>query len=111
MDELMNNLISELRRGTLIIHVLSQLKTPRYGYSLIELLESKGVSIEANTLYPLLRRLEKQSILESNWNTDTAKPRKYYKISAYGNEIYSQLCKAYFEITENTNKLITEGNQ
>jgi DNA-binding PadR family transcriptional regulator len=111
MDDVMNNLISELRRGTLIIHVLSQLKSPQYGYSLIEMFEVKGISIEANTLYPLLRRLEKQNLLESCWNTEGAKPRKYYKISVYGAEIYDQLCKAYFEIVENTNKLIMEDNQ
>jgi len=74
-------------------------------------LEAKGVSIEANTLYPLLRRLEKQALLESCWNTEGAKPRKYYKISSYGEEIHGQLCKAYFEIVENTNQLIMEDNQ
>ncbi len=60
MDELLSNLVSELKRGTLIINVLSQLKTPKYGYCLVELFEKKGIAIEANTLYPLLRRLEKQ---------------------------------------------------
>lgn len=110
MDELMNNLISELKRGTLIINVLSQLKTPKYGYSLVDFFEKKGASIEANTLYPLLRRLEKQNILQSSWNTDSAKPRKYYKISAYGEEIYKKLCKEYFEIINSTNNLIMEDN-
>lgn len=110
MDELMSNLVSELKRGTLIINVLSQLKTPKYGYWLVELFEKKGVAIEANTLYPLLRRLEKQSILQSSWNTDSAKPRKYYKISAYGEEIYKKLCDEYFNIINSTNNLILEEN-
>lgn len=108
MDELMSNLISELKRGTLIINVLSQLKTPKYGYSLVEFFETKGIAIEANTLYPLLRRLEKQSILKSSWNTESAKPRKYYKISDYGEVIYKKLCKEYFDIVNSTNKLIME---
>lgn len=106
MDDIMDNLIQELRRGTLILNVLSQLETPKYGYSLIELLESKGVPIEANTLYPLLRRLEKQALLQSDWNTEGAKPRKYYQISAYGRQIYRQLCTAFLEMTETTSELI-----
>lgn len=106
MEDIMDNLIQELRRGTLVINVLSQLETPKYGYSLIELLEHKGVPIEANTLYPLLRRLEKQSLLQSDWNTEGAKPRKYYQMSAYGRQIYQQLCTAFLEMTETTSGLI-----
>lgn len=106
MEDIMDNLIQELRRGTLIINVLSQMETPKYGYSLIELLEGKGVLVEANTLYPLLRRLEKQSLLQSHWNTEGAKPRKYYQMSSYGRQIYQQLCTAFLEMTETTKVLI-----
>ena len=65
-NELFDSLVLELRRGTIILSVLSQLKQQQYGYSLIVLLQEKGIEIDAGTLYPLLRRLEKQELLESN---------------------------------------------
>ena len=77
-DEIVSGLILEFRRGTLIMVVLAQLNKPMYGYSLVKELEGKGIPIEGNTLYPLLRRLESQGLLKSEWETDAAKPRKYY---------------------------------
>ena len=101
-------LVLELRRGTIILSVLSQLNEPQYGYSLIVLLQEKGIEIDAGTLYPLLRRLEKQELLESNWDVESAKPRKYYKRSAYGNTIYDKLCQHWIEMVRKINKLINE---
>lgn len=74
-DEVMHGLLQELRRGTLVISVLSQLQAPQYGYSLVAMLADRGVEIDAGTLYPLLRRLEKQGLLTSHWDTDEARPR------------------------------------
>ena len=71
--------------------VLSQLRTPQYGYSLVQRLEDSGVSIEQSTLYPLLRRLEKQELVTSSWDTTESRPRKYYVLSDFGIEIYKQL--------------------
>ncbi len=69
MDALLNSLITELRRGTLTLAVLSQLRTPQYGYSLVQLLEKSGIVIDQSTsLYPLLRRLEKQELVTSSWD-------------------------------------------
>ena len=89
--ELLSTLLLELRRGTLTISVLSQMKEPKYGYALVQSLEQKGVAIDPNTLYPLLRRLESQGLLESKWETGGAKPRKYYQRTEYGKQIYKQL--------------------
>lgn len=89
MSSLIDSFTIELRRGTLTLAVLSQLQTPQYGYSLVQRLEQAGVSIEQNTLYPLLRRLEKQELVTSSWDTTESRPRKYYVISNYGNEILS----------------------
>ena len=89
--ELLTNLELELRRGTLVLSVLSQLAQPRYGYSLVQGLESKRVSIDPNTLYPLLRRLEKQGLLYSEWETGGPKPRKYYRRTLLGDGIYAEL--------------------
>ena len=108
-DDLFDSLLLELRRGTIILSVLSQLKHPQYGYSLVVLLEEKGIPVEAGTLYPLLRRLEKQNLLESNWDVDAAKPRKYYQLSEYGKEIYSKLCDHWFEMVKKMDNLMKEG--
>jgi PadR family transcriptional regulator, regulatory protein PadR len=105
-DALFDSLVLELRRGTIILSVLSQLKVPQYGYSLIVLLEEKGIAIDAGTLYPLLRRLEKQELLESSWDVESAKPRKYYKLSDLGNTIYDKLCRHWSEMVEKMDRLI-----
>jgi len=105
-EEIYDGLIQELRRGNIILSVLSQLKTPQYGYSLVVSLEEKGIPVEPGTLYPLLRRLEKQNILESNWDTNTSKPRKYYRLSENGKNIYDKLCNEWFKINNNMEKIL-----
>lgn len=79
--------IQELRRGTVVLACLVVLRTPDYGYALLERLGSLGFPVDANTLYPLLRRLEKQGLLTSDWNTDEARPRKFYRTTADGDEL------------------------
>ncbi|MGI6878171.1 PadR family transcriptional regulator [Microbacterium sp. gxy059] len=74
----------ELRRGTVVLACLQLLRTPGYGYGLLQQLEQRGFATDANTLYPLLRRLEKQGHLTSEWNTDEARPRKFYRTSDAG---------------------------
>ena len=76
--------LQELRRGTAVLACLRLLKLPGYGYGLLEELSERGFETDANTLYPLLRRLEKQGHLTSEWNTDEARPRKFYRTSAAG---------------------------
>jgi len=106
--ELLSTLLLELRRGTLTISVLSQMKEPKYGYALVQSLEQKGVAIDPNTLYPLLRRLESQGLLESKWETGGTKPRKYYQRTEYGMQIYKQL-KTYWEnLSAGIEKLLRE---
>jgi PadR family transcriptional regulator PadR len=76
--------LQELRRGTIVLACLRLLENPGYGYGLLEELEERGFPTDANTLYPLLRRLEKQGFLTSEWNTDEARPRKFYRTSDAG---------------------------
>ncbi|MGE7765806.1 PadR family transcriptional regulator [Peribacillus sp. NPDC096540] len=95
MSTLLNSLTTELRRGTLTLAVLSQLKNPQYGYSLVQRLEKSGITIDQSTLYPLLRRLEKQELVTSSWDTTESRPRKYYILSDYGNKIFIQLKKEW----------------
>ncbi len=106
--DLLENLRQELRRGTLILSVLSQMKEPKYGYALVQSLEGKGVQIEANTLYPLLRRLEKQGLLQSEWDTQEAKPRKYYRRTVLGNFMYEEMKKQWFKVSETMDGLLRE---
>lgn len=106
MEKLLSSLITELRRGTLTLAVLSQLRTPQYGYSLVQLLEKSSVSIEQSTLYPLLRRLEKQELVKSSWDTTESRPRKYYVLSEYGIEILEQLKAEWEKSTKELQNLL-----
>lgn len=106
MSKLISSMITELRRGTLTLAVLSQLRTPRYGYSLVQLLEESGVSIDQSTLYPLLRRLEKQELVESSWDTTESRPRKYYVLSKYGIEVLEQLKEEWEKTTRELQTLL-----
>ena len=87
---------------------LSQMAEAKYGYALVQSLEEKGVEIDPNTLYPLLRRLEKQGLLASRWDTGGSKPRKYYQRTAYGNEIYEELKKQWRQISAGIEALMEE---
>src|SRR5689334_16449720 len=83
-SEILDTHLQELRRGTIVLACLRLLDEPGYGYGLLEQLGGRGFPTDANTLYPLLRRLEKQGFLTSEWNTDEARPRKFYRTSAAG---------------------------
>lgn len=108
-EDIVKNLVLELRRGMITISVLSQLTSPKYGYALVESLEEKGVPIEPGTLYPLLRRLEKQELLKSEWETTGSKPRKYYVLSDMGKQVYAQMCREWSEMNDNLNKLLNDS--
>ena len=83
--------LQELRRGTVVIACLIVLRTADYGYALLETLNGLGFQVDANTLYPLLRRLEKQGLLTSDWNTEEARPRKFYSTTADGRDLAALL--------------------
>ncbi len=106
MNEIMMSLTQELRRGTVVLSVLSQLNQPEYGYTLVKNMEDKGVKVDTNTLYPLLRRLEKQEILMSEWDTDGTKPRKYYKRTEFGDAVYLKLLEQWREMTASMERLL-----
>ncbi len=109
--DLFQNYSIELRRGTQILSVLSQLKEKEYGYSLLQKLVEKNVNIEAGTLYPLLRRLESQGILTSEWDTSESRPRKYYFVSDLGEELYKGLKEEWASIVDEMNGLLEVDNK
>lgn len=105
-NKILTNIQQEMKRGTLVLAVLTQMDKPQYGYSLIQALNDQGLSIEQNTLYPLLRRLEKQGLLESLWQVEDNRPRRYYQISAIGKEIREQLTHDWHTINATMSKLV-----
>ncbi len=109
-DEIVSGLILELRRGTLILLVLSRLEHPAYGYSLVSELEKGGVPVEANTLYPLMRRLESQGLLKSEWETGGSKPRKYYVLTDEGKEVSERMKKHWKAFSASVTNIL-EGNE
>ena len=92
--------VQELRRGTVVLACLCLLVRPGYGYGLLEELQARGFDTDANTLYPLLRRLEKQGYLTSEWNTDRARPRKFYRTSTEGTRLAATLTQEFDAIAE-----------
>lgn len=90
-NEMRDNVILELRRGVIVLAVLSQLRGEQYGYSLLKLLSDQGLQVDQGTLYPLLRRLESQGLLESHWRLEEGRPRRYYQISSKGENLLPEL--------------------
>lgn len=105
-DELLKGLIVDLRRGTLVLAVLSSINQPKYGYLLLQDMEKQSIRIEANTLYPLLRRLESQGLLKSQWDTAESRPRKYYTLSDRGRKLYAQLRDEWRRMTREMENLL-----
>ena len=104
-DEVLATHRQELRRGTIVLACLLRLTTPDYGYALLEALERGGFAVDANTLYPLLRRLEKQGLLTSEWNTDEARPRKFYSTSADGTALAAVLLQDWSDLDSSLRSL------
>lgn len=90
----------ELRRGVLVLAVLSSLETPHYGYSLRGQLQEAGIDIDEGTLYPLVRRLADQGLLESEWRQGEGRERRYYRLSAHGRELLVQLTQEWQQLNQ-----------
>ena len=110
-DATLSTHLQELRRGTVVVASLTVLQTPGYGYSLLETLSAAGFEVEANTLYPLLRRLESQGLLTSEWNTDETRPRKFYRTTTQGDAIASALREEWTRLDKAVTDLDSRGDQ
>jgi len=97
-ENIFENLRLELRRGCLTLAVLVQLRHEHYGYTLRKALAARGMEIDENTLYPLLRRLEAQGLLTSEWREEAKRNKRFYRLSADGEEIFGQLLKEWNDI-------------
>jgi len=90
-SELFENLRLELRRGCLAVAVLLQLRSELYGYAIRKALSEQGLAIDENTLYPLLRRLESQGLLVSQWREEDKRNKRFYRLSPVGEEVLASL--------------------
>lgn len=108
-DAVLTTHIQELRRGTVVLSVLALLQEPGYGYALLESLENAGIEVDANTLYPLLRRLEKQGLLTSDWDTEGGRPRKYYRTSDLGTDILGTLAGEWERLDTSVTAILRKG--
>ena len=105
---LFENLRLELRRGCLTLAVLSQLRTERYGYTLRKALEEAGLDIDEGTLYPLLRRLETQGLLSSEWREENKRRKRFYRLSTDGERILAQLLDELQRINASLDRITAE---
>jgi PadR family transcriptional regulator PadR len=107
--EVFENLRLELRRGCLTLAVLIQLRSERYGYTLRKALADDGLEIDEGTLYPLLRRLESQGLLVSQWREEDKRNKRFYRLSPMGSEILEQLMSEWQSINASLGKILQEA--
>ena len=105
-NEVLENLRLELRRGCLILAVLAELRSERYGYTLRKALAQQGMEIDEGTLYPLLRRLENQGLLASEWREEDKRNKRFYRLSAEGKLILKQLSAEWKSINASLNEIL-----
>jgi PadR family transcriptional regulator PadR len=109
--ELFDNLRLELRRGCLAVAVLAQLRTELYGYALRKSLSDRGLAIDENTLYPLLRRLESQGLLVSQWREEEKRNKRFYRLSSTGEDVLSQLLDEWRRMNSALDRIAAPANQ
>jgi PadR family transcriptional regulator PadR len=102
------NLKLELRRGCLVLAVLAQLRAEHYGYTLRKALADDGLEIEESTLYPLLRRLETQGLLVSEWREEDKRNKRFYRLSKDGKVILKQLLEEWRGMGESLDRILKE---
>jgi PadR family transcriptional regulator PadR len=104
--DLFESLRLELRRGSLTLGVLARLREERYGYTLRQALAADGLEMEESTLYPLLRRLETQGLLVSEWREEEKRKKRFYKLSAAGETMLARLLDEWRRIGRSLDKII-----
>lgn len=108
-DERASKLRLELRRGILVLSALASCKTPQYGYSMRKHLAEAGLEIDEGTLYPLIRRLANQGLLDSEWQQADGRERRYYRLSASGQEVLSQLTTDWAELNASLTQILAQS--
>ena len=96
----------ELRRGCLVLAVLAQLRTEHYGYTLKKDLNDRGMDIDEGTLYPLLRRLEAQGLLVSEWREEDRRNKRFYRLSASGSAVLEELLAEWQQLNASVETIV-----
>jgi len=105
-DDIYEKLRLELRRGSLVLAVLAALKAERYGYTLRKVLADGGLEIDEGALYPMLRRLETQGLLTSEWREEDKRNKRFYRLSPDGAVLLSELAAEWRAINTALNSLL-----
>jgi PadR family transcriptional regulator, regulatory protein PadR len=105
-DNLFENLRLELRRGCLTLAVLAQLREEHYGYTLRKALAQRGLEIDESTLYPLLRRLESQGLLVSEWREEDKRNKRFYRLSSDGELMFRQLLQEWHSLNKSIDNIL-----
>lgn len=108
-DNLFENLRLELRRGCLTLATLAQLRQEHYGYTLRKALADRGLAIDESTLYPLLRRLELQGLLVSEWREEEKRNKRFYRLSALGEQMLSQLLAEWQDLNASIHRILGQS--
>jgi len=111
IPEILENLRSELRRGSLIVAVLAELRTEQYGYTLRKSLDEHGIAMDEGTLYPLLRRLETQGLLVSEWREQDKRNKRFYRLSPEGELILNQLLHDWESLSASLKSILRQPSQ
>jgi len=111
VSEPFDSLRLELRRGSLVIAVLAALETERYGYTLRKTLSEFGMSIDESTLYPLLRRLESQGLLVSQWREEDKRNKRFYRLSAQGKTVLEKLLAEWQGLGRSLDSIVKSGKE
>lgn len=109
-DNLFENLRLELRRGCLTLAVLAQLREEHYGYTLRKDMAECGLEIDESTLYPLLRRLESQGLLVSEWREEDKRNKRFYRLSPDGEQILAKLMDEWNAINSSITRILEQPN-
>ncbi len=99
----------EMRRGAIVLAVLAQLRREQYGYSLRKALAERGINIDEGTLYPLIRRLEKQGLLTSEWREEDKRKKRFYLISNSGSGVFDRLCEEWRTLNNGIQSILDGG--
>jgi PadR family transcriptional regulator PadR len=110
-NELFENMRLELRRGCLGLAVLAALRTEQYGYTLRKVLTDQGMAIDESTLYPLLRRLESQGLLVSEWREQDKRNKRFYRLSPNGEQTFKQLLEEWRVINASLTRIVGDQLQ
>jgi len=102
------NLRGELRRGCLVLAVLAALRDEECGYTLRKALAEQGLAIDEGTLYPLLRRLENQGLLASEWREQDKRKKRFYRLTGEGTQILEQLLGEWRDIDSSINAILAK---